>query len=99
MLLKVALRIINLKWQYTLYNQTNASLLYGLIILILQACTYFSGPSEAAYLKLSPSEAEFGSKSSELSRVEFAFRVGQKLPIKFCQTCAYDIMLICRSIL
>ena len=39
-----------------------------------------AGPSEAAYLKLSPSEAEFGSKSSELSRVEFAFRVGQKLP-------------------
>ena len=39
-----------------------------------------TGPSEAAYLKLSPSEAEFGSKSSELSRVEFAFRVGQKLP-------------------
>jgi hypothetical protein len=38
------------------------------------------GPSEAAYLKLSPSEAEFGSKSSELSRVEFAFRAGQKLP-------------------
>ena len=26
-----------------------------------------AGPSEEAYLKLSPSEAEFGSKSSELS--------------------------------
>ena len=38
------------------------------------------GPSEAAYLKLSPSEAEFGFKSPELSRVEFAFRVRQKLP-------------------
>ena len=38
------------------------------------------GPSEAAYLKLSTSEAEFGSKSSELSQVEIALRVGQKLP-------------------
>ena len=46
---------------------------------VWQDC-FETGPSEAAYLKLSPSEAEFGSKSSELSRVEFAFRVGQKLP-------------------
>ena len=42
-------------------------------------CVCWAGPGESAYLKLSPSEAEFGSKSSELSRVEFAFRVGQKL--------------------
>ena len=50
------------------------------IPLLLAMMTLQAGPSEAAYLKLSPSEAEFGSKSSELSRVEFAFRVGQKLP-------------------
>ena len=53
----------------------------GSLCLISVVCSvHRPGPSEAAYLKLSPSEAEFGSKSSELSRVEFAFRVGQKLP-------------------
>ena len=38
-----------------------------------------AGPIEATFLKSSSSEAEFWVKSSELSRVEFAFRVVYKL--------------------